>query len=231
MVNSLQPAILTTVCINLVPAMKSNDPVPTYFSPFQNSIHNTGSSVATMSEQDHLQGDPSLQRFTATGRPMPKLADSARGRGMNALASSESFGAGAPNLLPTRFTDDSIISVPVLPPPGTSKKLSKSDDDDDGNPIKMPKSRFSFFRRKSSSLSKKKDDDDDFVMKEMTRLDYLKHYAKDDNGKYIGTEKPAADCILKNEEDRIKYRNPRKHRGSTNALGVDGYAFTAGPGF
>lgn len=42
-------------------------------------------------------------------------------------------------------------------------------------------------------------------MRQITRGEYLKHYAKDDNGRYIGSEEPAADCILKGE-DVAKYR-------------------------
>lgn len=37
-------------------------------------------------------------------------------------------------------------------------------------------------------------------MRDMTRREYLKHYAKDENRNYIGTEEPAEDCIL----DQVK---------------------------
>lgn len=163
---------------------------------------------------------------------MPNPADSAKGRAMNSLSSAESFGAGPPNLLPVRFTDDSIISVPVIPPPGTKGKLAAAspfEDEDDEGPVKQPKESgfFSFFQRKSSSTSKKKEEKYDFVMKDVTRGEYLKHYAKDDKGKYVGMEVPATDCLL-NDGDMRKYRRG-KYRGSATAMGVEGFAFTATP--
>ncbi|KAK5946629.1 hypothetical protein PMZ80_000772 [Knufia obscura] len=190
-------------------AVSSNvDNTFTYHNKFENTIFTSSSPTANMADSRDLHNDPALQSFTATGRPITKTSASMKGTGLDGLNSADAFGAGAPNLLPFRFTDESIISVPVLPPPDISEsKLAASDSDEDDNPIKglKPKSRFSFssFRRKSSS---KKDKKPDFVMKDMTRAEYLKHYAKDDNGKYIGTEEPASDCILNTKEDTMKRR-------------------------
>lgn len=120
------------------------------------------------------------------------------------------MGAGTPNLLPPKFTDNSIISVPVLPPESTSKTLNLDADDED-NPIKevKPKSRLgSIFRKASLGEGKPKKESQGFVMKKMKRSEYLKHYAKDEAGRYIGTEDPADDCILNNEEDKARYRKP-----------------------
>lgn len=80
----------------------------------------------------------------------------------------------------------------------------KDRDDDSLNPIKEDRRRFSFFRRKSSQSKPKRFPP--FVMKDMKRSEYLMYYAKDDDGKYIGTRDPAPDCILKNEGDRMKFR-------------------------
>lgn len=180
----------------------------TYQNKFKNALFISTSPTTEMSTSKSLHDDPTLQSFTATGRPISKTSASRKGTGLEGLASYDSLGAGAPNLLPVRFTDESIISIAVLPPPDLpDAKPEASDSDEDGNPVKglKPKSRFSFsaFRRKSSSKKEKKPD---FVMKDMTRAEYLKHYAKDDKGNYIGTEEPASDCIMNVKEDPMKRR-------------------------
>lgn len=49
-------------------------------------------------------------------------------------------------------------------------------------------------------------------MKEMTITEYLKRYAKDDDGNYVGTQDAAPDCILRDEKDRTKYRKAHAFR-------------------
>lgn len=163
-------------------------------------------NISDESHQETLTNDPRLQSFTATGRPMPN-PKSSKSSALTSLAGAESWGAGAPNLLPKRFTDDSIISVPVMP---SEEEIYaslcdpdpiKDRDDDSRDPIKEDKRRFTFFRRKPSKAK-----NPPFVMKDMKRSEYLKYYAKDDDGNYIGTRDPAPDCILKNEGDMMKFR-------------------------
>lgn len=196
------------------------DPSITYHNPFENTIFNYQYTAPpnTMSTQpQHVTDNPEIyQRFTATGRPIPSSSSNNSNGFFGGWAAGESFGRAAPNLLPVRFTDTSIISVPVLPhaEPSQSKPTDEdSDSNSDSNPVKdsnsrsKPKSRFSIssFRRKSSTGTAKKGKQE-FVIKEMTRAEYLKHYAKDENGRFIGSEEPAFDCILNNEEDRVKWR-------------------------
>lgn len=189
-----------------------------YHNKFENTIFTSTAPAQAMSASKSLHDDPALQSFTATGRPISKTSESTKGKGLSGLNVAESLGAGAPNLLPARFTDESIISIPVLPPPDVPDgKAFSSDSDEDDNPIKgreKPKSRFSLssFRRR---LSSKKEKQPDYVMKEMTRAEYLKHYAKDDNGRYIGTEEPGDDCILNVTEDIMKYK-PRSNSGKVD---------------
>ncbi|KPI42095.1 uncharacterized protein AB675_5655 [Cyphellophora attinorum] len=165
---------------------------------------------------EHLTAPASeaLQSFTATGRSYssPTKADKS-GRAWNAYATAEALGNGAPNLLPVRFTDESLIDVPVMRPEdvaragfvgrnGTSASQISSDV---GSSKKDPlSSRFSFLTKRRGSSDKKKDE---FVMKQMTRAEYLKHYAKDAAGRYCGTGTPAEDCILRSEEDLLRWRN------------------------
>lgn len=161
-----------------------------------------------MSWKDAVAKDPELQEFTATGRPIPHPKVSGKGSGLSALGGADSLGAGTPNLLPPKFTDDSIISVPVLPPDSNSQN-SGVDTDNAENPVKEVKSKSrlgSIFRKSVSGESKGKSPG--FVMKKMKRSEYLKRYAKDDEGIYIGTEDPAPDCILNSEHDKLKYRKP-----------------------
>ena len=202
----------------------------TYHNSYQNTFHNgfqnqillNQNPISDMStERDNaVANDPALQRFTATGRPIPHPKESREGRSWQAAAGSEALGAGPANFAPVRFTDDSMITIAVLPSDDAKVKTLEDSSDDD-NPIKEePKKKFGFFRRKSA-YSKKKDQP--FVMKQVTRRDYLKYYAKDDDGNYTGTEDPAPDCILNNEKDRFKKRKAFAFR-EAHSTGLAGSA-------
>ena len=136
-----------------------------------------------MDDQKPLNITDDMQRFSATGRPYKTPATD--GLAMNALAGAETWGAAPANTLPIRFHDDSLISVPVLRPEDVGKVEAEK-----------PKKSFFTSRRKSSNAN--------FTIKQVPRRDYLKHYAKDDDGKYCGSEAPAEDCILRGE-DAAKY--------------------------
>ena len=201
-------------------ATSSVDNTFSYHNDFENVIKSSATPRQAMSTSNDLHNDPTLQSFTATGRPISKTSASNKGTGLDGLNSAEAHGAGAPNLLPFRFTDQSIISVPVMPSPEASAyKSTASDSEEDDDLVKgrpKPRSKFSFssFRRKSSS---KKEKTPDFVMKDMTRAEYLKHYAKDEEGKYIGTEEPASDCILNTK--KVDPFERRKKLASRAAFG------------
>ncbi len=64
-------------------------------------------SIAS-SQAETLVDDDATQRFTATGRPMPAYKPTAWGN------MTVGFAAQVPQHLPHRFTDDSIIPVPVM---------------------------------------------------------------------------------------------------------------------
>ena len=114
-----------------------------------------------------------MQRFTATCRPYnaPTKSDK-HANTMNSIAVAESWGRGPANLLPRRYDDNSLISVPALRP------------EDVGKVEGHKKEKKSFFS------SRRKSENSKFVMKQIPRGEYLAHYAKDDDGKYIGTEEP-----------------------------------------
>ena len=60
--------------------------------------------------------------------------------------------------------------------------------------------------KKSFFSSRRKSENSNFVIKQVQRGEYLKFYAKDERGRYVGTEEPAVDCILKGEDAR-RYRD------------------------
>lgn len=151
-----------------------------------------------------------IRAFSATGRA--SAGQIKHRSAMDGLTSSETFGASPGTSLPIKFTDDSLISVAVLRPEDVERAASasivdaeKEQEENEGEGgKKRKKSGFSsLFRRKSSSSSP------NFTIREMTRREYLAHYAKDNSGRYIGSEEPAADCILRGK-DLEKYRS---HRG------------------
>lgn len=114
-----------------------------------------------------------LQHFTATGGPAPRFK-----------ASSLAYMAGdmssVPQLLPKRYTDDSIIPAiisDVIPSPKAPEASSK--------PAKKP----GLFRKLKGS-SKKEPGPEDKLLKVvyMPRRDYLKWFARDKKGNYSGSE-------------------------------------------
>ena len=104
-----------------------------------------------------------------------------------------------------------MISIPALRPEDVGKPLSAT-------PSEKPKK--SFWRRLS------RDDDQKFVMKKVTRGDYLKYYAKDEDRNYVGTEDPADDCILKVEE-LVKWRCGNAGVGDGWKNELDGQSMTS----
>ena len=139
-----------------------------------------------MSDSEPHQLTDEMQHFTATGRPFKPPNPSKEGYAMNAVAGTESWGAAPANFLPVKFHDDSLIPVPVLRP------------EDVGKAEPHKKKAFLSSRRKSENAN--------FTVRHIPRREYLKYYAKDpDSGSYIGSEDPAADCILRGD-DVIKYR-------------------------
>ncbi|RMD43313.1 hypothetical protein DV735_g1857, partial [Chaetothyriales sp. CBS 134920] len=142
-----------------------------------------------MSAHDQSLTASDMQCFTATGRPyQSRDKRDKRDATMLGLSTTEAIGHGTPALLPRRYTNDSLITVPVMRPEDVGTA--------DGHKSEKKRSLFSSRRRAENSK---------FVMKQIPRGEYLKHYAKDDAGQYVGTEEPAADCILRGE-DVAKYR-------------------------
>ena len=140
-------------------------------------------------QQSLLAETDSRQRFTATGRPwVPPSKHEKAQFAMTQIGFADTFAQGAPQLLPFRYTDDSIISVPVLRPEDVGSYAHRASVADGSAKKKFWQSRW---KSKDGGLNEK------FVIKKMKRGDYLKYYAKDDEGRYCGTEEPATDCLLR----------------------------------
>lgn len=120
---------------------------------------NKDENQAWESRQDMLQ-------FTATGRPYRPPQPTKEGWSMNSMSGTETFGAGPANLLPMIFTDDSLITIPILRPEDKGKARTS----------KRKRSLFAFGRKAKG----------EFIMRQVTRGEHPKHYAKDDSGMYVG---------------------------------------------
>jgi len=114
--------------------------------------------------------EDSMARFTATGRPMP-------GFKYNNLQALGGDMYSVPQLLPKRYTDDSIIPaivIDVVP----SQKVE----------LEGKKRRSSLFGKLKGGDKKKDDGKGLTKVVYMPRRDYLKHFARGLRGEYIGTE-------------------------------------------
>ncbi|EXJ59174.1 hypothetical protein A1O7_06606 [Cladophialophora yegresii CBS 114405] len=112
--------------------------------------------------------------------------------------------------------DDTLVTVPVLDLKALKQNEAVSDAGSsdrytagkEGTRLKQTdKGLPSFFRRKRSSVHFPSSRRVNIKMCQVTRTEYQKHYAKDDQGGYIGTDDPAEDCIL-NEGDLARWRGP-----------------------
>jgi hypothetical protein len=109
-----------------------------------------------------------------------------------------------PALKPIEYTDDTLITVPVLE---STALYSQRVSEEINRPREKDKSLSGFFRRTSSSFSSARPGRRvNITIRRVPNLEYRKHYLKDDHGRYMGTEEPAEDCIL-NEEDSMRWRS------------------------
>ncbi|KIW67766.1 hypothetical protein PV04_06996 [Phialophora macrospora] len=115
---------------------------------------------------------------------------------------------------PSEQTDDTLVTVPVLDLKslqwsegrlGASSFDTLTPETEATRQREKGKGLLSFFRRRSSTFDSPSERRVNIDMRQISRREYLKHYAKDEHGGYIGTDDPAEDCIL-NEEDLARWR-------------------------
>ena len=164
--------------VNYVHAPGSTGPVPPYSYPhydsdFEPLIASGSSDLA--GEEPELDED-SIMHFTATGRPMPHFQHS----GLAALAARGSY--TLPQLLPKRYTDDSIIPaivVDVIPSPKAAEEKEQK---------KTTMRRGSFLKKLKGERKQEAAGKGLVKVVYMPRRDYLKWFARGLGGEYIGTE-------------------------------------------
>ena len=118
---------------------------------------------------------------------MPKYKNSA----LETLSSGDCYNA-APQHLPVRFTDDSILTIPIpykdLCPQADEPDPQFNNSNDNGPVHTGNEKRRSSLFEKLTGGSKEKKEKEAFRMVKMTRREYLMYWAKDEEGNYIGTE-------------------------------------------
>lgn len=147
-----------------------------------------------------------------------------------------------PVITPTEYTDDTLMTVPVLETTGSQPQqpATESISFDRLTIAKEANKRKSREQRLFSSLQSSKfnalsDKRVNVTIRQVSRSEYQKHYMKDEHGRYVGTEDPAEDCIL-SEEDAARWRSRSGNeellidlgqdeggwRRTTESAGVDG---------
>ncbi|KIW31698.1 uncharacterized protein PV07_03300 [Cladophialophora immunda] len=127
-----------------------------------------------------------------------------------------------PVVKPTEYTDDTLITVPVLDLEALQGGHGSNDEGALGELSKKEgklQNRSTFFRHKPSSSQSASNRKVNVSIRQGTRRQYLKHYAKDGQGRYIGTEDPAEDCVL-DGEDSSRWRGQPTGSGIATAGGT-----------
>lgn len=174
----------------LLPYRDTNNISVKYASPDPNGTTTTSSRTNYDSDFEPLIADPSsnfsgeltehdLQHFTATGRPAPQFKASAL---MN-LGAGEAY--TMPQLLPKRYTDDSIIPAIVV---NILRSPKKSPDAAPEVAQEGAGRRKSFLGRLKGKRDKEEEGEIKMKVVYMPRRDYLKWFARGLKGEYIGSE-------------------------------------------
>jgi hypothetical protein len=195
--------------VNMLPYRDVNNTTVAYV-PI-NTIHHVtnpyDSDAEPLIASSNIQelDDDSLQRFTATGRPMP----SSKAPWGIGLSGADML--SMPNLLPKRYTDDSIIPailVDVIPSAATKEALEKKS------------------RKKSITRLLKKDTGEGKNGKGITKVvymprrDYLKYFARGLKGEYTGTEPERKWTEEELDEQFAQYQPTRPERNSRHSRSV-----------
>lgn len=93
-------------------------------------------------------------------------------------------GSGA-NTLPRKFSDDSILTIPI--------PVKDYDDAEEASPAaQQPQKKVSWLKRRMSAQGERTGGKGGIKMVRMTRADYLKYWAKGEDGVYLeGVVAPA----------------------------------------
>jgi len=160
-------------------------PTPAYDSDDEPLLDRSTTFQTSLDEYD-------IQHFTATGRPIPSFKAS----GLQQLGGHMYT---VPQLLPTRYTDDSIIPAIVVGVLPSTKTVP--------NEI-LPAPKKSSFLSKLKSDKPKSPSSTKVVF--MPRREYMKYFARGLNGEYIGSEPYKQWTEDELEETFAKYKPPKQ---------------------
>ena len=120
------------------------------------------------------------ERTTLSGKPINYQHDHKSNMMLGDGGAGFGVGNAGANILPPAYTDKSLVRIPI--------KMSdiRGSDIEQETEVKPEKKR-GFFRKISSSMSDRKASDNDFKVVMMSRGDYLKYWAKDEDGKFLPT--------------------------------------------
>lgn len=132
-----------------------------------------------------------------------------------------------PGITPAEYTDDTLITVPVLEtttsqpqqPVADSISFDRLTIAKEANKNRSKERRL-FSSLRSSKFNALSDKRVNVTIRQVPRIEYQKHYMKDEHGRYIGTEDPAEDCIL-SEEDSARWRPQAGNEALLVDLGQD----------
>jgi hypothetical protein len=170
---------------------------------------NENSSIAPSQTSTLVNRDDPSQNFTATGRPMSTTKPSALGN------IPGGFVPQAPQFLPVKFHDDAIIPVPVIAAAPAPEVISTA----------KPSG---FMSRMKNIMSSKKEEEGKLRVVYMPRREYMKYFAKDDEGVYVGSEAQrvwtdeALDEMFGVYQEAGRVRRGRQSVGDVLASGLAG---------
>ena len=206
--------------------------MPTH-PPSDTDAMSTASTLVPPSSEDSPQQQV---RTTLTGRPIVYQPDN-----LNNLWTDTSFQAGA-NTLPPGYTDSSLVHIPIKTAQYHHPQASEKPQDYDlGNDVIKPSQqkskKGSVFSRLSSKISPSSNgsgkDSDGLKIVAMSRGDYLKYWAKGEDGKFRddvveppgGRAEWLARAIETQEREGLGKMTPQHTRGtygSATAFGAAG---------
>jgi hypothetical protein len=176
---------------NMLPFRDTNNTAVAYGSSQIPLTSDTASDAETLVPQQGVD-EESMQRFTATGRPAPRFKSS----GLQSLGGDT---YSLPQLLPRRYTDDSIIPAIV-----TDVVPSEKTAQEEAGKKKGFLGRFK--GKKEEVIGENGERKGLTKVVYMPRREYLKFFAKDENGVYIGSEPQKRWTEEELEEEFAKYK-------------------------
>jgi hypothetical protein len=187
----------------------------------------TMSTTSTLVPPTPEQQQQQQQRTTLTGRPIEPYSHDA----LHNMFCAESFQARG-NTLPPGYTDSSLVHIPIktaeyLGPKPTSSQSTSTQFQDLGNdPIKREPKKASVFSRLSSKIShgssSSKHAAHDLRVVAMSRGDYLKYWAKGEDGEFLDSvvEPPGgraewlSNALERQEREGLAKAKPRRTKGT-----------------